>query len=135
VSDSNRLAQARLLVDALGEGDARTVELMLGDAEWVIAEEHPDSRTLTDLPSIVAYLEEWGTNFEGLVFTPERYEVRPGAVVALGVVSGRARTSGMDLEVPLALVISTAGGPVTRVAEFLDHERALAAAGSEMSPP
>jgi ketosteroid isomerase-like protein len=130
VSDSNRLAQAGLLVDALSEGDARTVELMLGEAEWVIAEEHPDSRTLTDLPAILAYLEEWATNFEGLTFTPERYEARPGGVVALGVVSGRARTSGMDLEVPLALVISTTGGTVTRVAEFLDHDRALAAVGS-----
>ncbi len=130
MSDSNRLAQARLLVDALAEGETRTVELMLGEAEWVIAEEHPDSRTLTDLPSILAYLDDWTTNFEDLTFTPERYEARPGAVVALGVVSGRARTSGMDLEGPLALVISTVDGTVTRVAEFLDHDRALAATGS-----
>ena len=135
MSDANRLAQARLLVEALGDGDTRTLELMLGEAEWVIAEEHPDTRTLTDLPAIRAYLEEWTTNFEDLTFAPERYVARPGAVVALGVVSGRARTSGMDLEVPLALVISTAGGTVTRVAEFLDHDRALAAVGSQTSQP
>ncbi len=128
MNDSSRLAQAGLLVDALTERDARTLELMLGDAEWVIAEEHPDARTLRDLPSIEAYLDEWESNFEDLNFTADRYEPRPGAVVALGVVRGRARSSGMDLEVPLALVISTTDGTITRVAEFLDHEQALAAA-------
>jgi ketosteroid isomerase-like protein len=129
VTDSSRLAQAGLLVDALAERDARTLELMLSEAEWVIAAEHPDSRTLRDLASIEAYLDEWEGSFEDLRFAADRYEPRPGAVVALGVVSGRARESGMDLEVPLALVISTTDGTITRVAEFLDHEQALAAAG------
>ncbi len=52
-------------------------------------------------------------------------------VIAIGTVRGTGSGSGVDVRVPIALVVTVRDGLVTRVEEYLDPAEPLKAAGLE----
>ena len=96
------------------------------DAEWVIAEENPNARTLRGRDEIIAYLRDWADTVPGL-----RYEVAEridagDVVVSIGTVAGRVG-DGPEIRVKLAIVSYFKGGIPVRTEEYLDPGKALEA--------
>ena len=117
--------------DAWNRGD---LDEMLADtppdAEWVVAEENPDARTLRGPAEIRAYLEDWRSTVYGLRFEPTERHDAGDAVVTVGTISGRAGSEdGPEVTVPLAIVTRFENSHVVRTEEYLDVTRAFAAAG------
>jgi ketosteroid isomerase-like protein len=99
------------------------------DLEWVVAKEHPNSRTLHGHEEIRRYFDEWDEMLEDIQFDVDDYREAPNAVVAMGTVRGRGKAAGTPVVVPLMLVCVLEGDKVARVEEFLDQSEALEAAG------
>ena len=116
--------------DAWNRGD---LDEMLADtppdAEWVVAEENPDARTLRGPAEIRAYLEDWRDTVRGLYYRGTRYIDAGHAVVQIGTMTGRAGEDGPELTIPLAFVTRFRDGVPVRTEEYLDVEQALEAAG------
>ena len=99
------------------------------DAEWVIAEENPNARTLRGRDEIGAYLRDWLDTMPNLRIDASDDIDAGGAVVTLGTVSGQAGADGPDVTVEIAFVTRFADGRPTRTEEYLDSKQALAAVG------
>jgi ketosteroid isomerase-like protein len=99
------------------------------DAEWVIAEENPNARTLRGPEEIAAYLRDWTSTMPGLHYDVEKRIDAGDAVVSLGTVTGRAGETGPDISVHLATVTYFKQGVPVRTEEYLNPRRALEAVG------
>jgi ketosteroid isomerase-like protein len=99
------------------------------DLEWVVAKQHPASRTLHGREEVVRYLEEWAETLRDMRFVVEDYRESGDGVVAIGKVRGTGEGSGVLVEVPLSLVYRFEGSKFARVEEYLDSSEALEAAG------
>ncbi len=60
---------------------------------------------------------------------PDVRDLPDGRVLALGSVRIRGRGSGVETEVPTAVIASFSDGRITRFKDYGDHSAALAAAG------
>jgi ketosteroid isomerase-like protein len=117
-------------LDAWNRGDIDAVLALSGpDAEWVIAEENPEARTLRGPHEIGAYLTDWRATVHGLHYETTEYLDAGDSVVSIGAASGRVGADGPELKVGLCLVVRFEGGVPVRIEEYLDEDRALAAAG------
>ena len=99
------------------------------DLEWVVAKEHPNSRTLHGHEETRGYFDEWDEMLEDIQFNVDDYLEAPDRVVAMGKVRGKGKGGGTPVVVPLILVCVFEGGKVARVEEYLDRDEALEAAG------
>ena len=99
------------------------------DAVWVISEDNPAARTLHGPAEIRSYLEDWRDTVHGLHFEVSQRVDTGEALVTVGTMSGRAGEDGPEVTTPLALVTRFRDGVPVRTEEYLDFERALAAAG------
>ena len=99
------------------------------EIEWVIAAEHPESRTLKGYEAIEDYLNEWESTLPGMRFVPEEVLDAGERILAIGSVSGTGAGSGAGVEVPIAFLCSLSGAKVIRVEEYLDPKQALRQAG------
>jgi ketosteroid isomerase-like protein len=99
------------------------------DVEWVVAKEHPNSRTLHGHEEIIGYLHEWDEMLEDIRFDVADYRKAGDRVVALGKVQGKGNGGGTPVEVPLTLVYVFEDDKIARVEEYLDPKEALEAAG------
>ena len=99
------------------------------DLVWVVAKEHPNSRTLHGHEEIVGYFDEWDEMLEDIRFEVTDYRQAGERVVATGTVRGRGKGGGTPVEVPLALVYVFEDDGIVRVEEYLDPDEALEAAG------
>jgi ketosteroid isomerase-like protein len=101
------------------------------DIEWVVAKEHPEARTLNGRKAVIAYFRAWEDVLEHPRLEMDRFVDAGESVVAVGNVRGTGTGSGADVQVPIALVCTLAGGGLVRVEEYLDPREALAAVGVE----
>jgi ketosteroid isomerase-like protein len=99
------------------------------DIEWVIATEHPDSRTLTGREAVTQYQRDWQEAVPDVGVEYERVLDAGGRVVGIGRVRGTGTGSGADVRVPIALVFTLRDGLITRVEEYLNPSEALKAVG------
>jgi ketosteroid isomerase-like protein len=99
------------------------------DAEWVIAEENPNARTLRGHDEIRAYLRDWVDTMPNLRIEASEDIDAGDAVVTLATVSGRAGADGPDVTVEIAFVTYFENGRAVRTEEYLDSKRALDATG------
>jgi ketosteroid isomerase-like protein len=99
------------------------------DAEWVIAEENPNARTLHGRDQIGAYLRDWLDTMANLRVEASDYIDAGDAVVTLGTVSGQAGVDGPDVTVEIAVVTRFADGRPMRTEEYLSTRQALEAVG------
>ena len=117
-------------VAAWNRGDIDGVLLLTGDdSEWMLAEENPEARTLRGKDEIQAYLRDWRTTIPGLRYETTEYLDAGDAVVSLGTASGRVGADGPEMKVGLNLVVRFEDGVPVRIEEYLDADRARAAAG------
>ena len=98
------------------------------DAEWVIAEENPNARTLRGRDEITAYLRDWLSTMPGLRYDATKHIDIGNAVVSLGSVSGRV-WEGPEISVALAFVTYFEQGLPVRTEEYLNPDEALEAVG------
>ena len=97
--------------------------------EWVIAREHPDSKTLIGHESLRAYERDWQETLSGLRLELDRVLDAGENVVGIGSVGGTGTGSGANVDVPIAFVFTLRDGLITRVEEYLDPQEALRATG------
>jgi ketosteroid isomerase-like protein len=120
----------RRMVEAYGRGDFDTALASTpDDAEWVIAEENPNARTLRGPDEIRAYVRDWQETLGAMRYDIVELIDAGDAVVCLGKVSGRAGNDGPEVTVALATVTYFRDGVPVRTHEFLDAADALEAAG------
>jgi ketosteroid isomerase-like protein len=120
-------------LDAWNRGDLDAVFDFTGrDLEWMIAEENPEARTLRGSEEIRAYLADWRATVDGLRYETAEYVDAGNTLVALGVATGQMGSA--ELKVGLNLVVRFADGVPVRIEEYLDTDRALAAAGLRQRP-
>ena len=101
------------------------------EIEWMISEENPESRTLRGMEEIRAYLADWRSTVQGLRYETDEYLDAGDCVVCLGTATGQMGSA--ELTVGLNLVVRFEGGVPVRIEEYLDVDRALAAA--DLRPP
>jgi ketosteroid isomerase-like protein len=124
------VALARKAFEAYADGDMdRAFALVDPEIVWIVAEEHPDARTLRGWEAIVAYRREWEEMLMGMRLVNDRIVDAGESVVLIGRVTGVGVGSGAGLEVPLALVETFEDGRIVRVQEYLDPAAALEACG------
>jgi ketosteroid isomerase-like protein len=99
------------------------------DVDWIVAKEHPNSRTLHGHDEVLSYFDEWDEMLEDIRFEVTDYREAGERIVAIGKVRGRGKGGGTPVEVPLALVYAFEDDRIARVEEYLDHNEALEAAG------
>jgi ketosteroid isomerase-like protein len=131
VSEENVETVRRLsALTAAGDLDAAAA-LLAPDVEWVVAREHPESRTLVGHQAVGAYWDEWQTTLPDMRIELDRVLDGGGDVVAIGNVRGTGIGSGARVRVPIAVLYSFRDGLICRAEEFLDHSEALKAARLE----
>jgi ketosteroid isomerase-like protein len=117
-------------IEALNRGDWEgSIEGIDPEIEWMVARQHPASRTVRGLDELREYRADWDQMLEGLTFEAEEIVDRDDLVVAVGRIKGTGSGSGAETEVPIAFVSRFRHGLVVRVEEYLDLEEALEAAG------
>lgn len=117
-------------IEALNRGDWEgSIEGVDPEIEWVVAREHPASRTLRGVQDLRAYRQDWAQSLGGLSFEPERVVGRDDVVVAIGRIKGTGVESGAEVGVPLGFLSRFRDGAVVRVEEYLDPQQALEVAG------
>jgi ketosteroid isomerase-like protein len=99
------------------------------EIEWVVAEEHPEARTLMGLQAVMAYFGEWEATLDDARLEMSSFVDAGASVVAFGAVRGTGTGSGADVQVPIAFVCTLADGKIARVEEYLDPSKALEAVG------
>jgi ketosteroid isomerase-like protein len=76
------------------------------------------------------YLGEWVEMFDNLTVVPEELlDVGDDRVVAVQHVTGRAKASGVETELRLAVVYTVRDGKIVRGREYIDRQQALEAVG------
>jgi ketosteroid isomerase-like protein len=113
-----------------------------GDIEAALAELHPEVEFLPiraqlegtsyrghdGYRRVVADFEE---DWEDLRLPPERIHEAGDRVVVSGRMVARGKASGVELDIPLALLYELREGKVVRIESFADPDEALRAAGVE----
>ena len=114
-----------------GQGDVKTaLELTSEDIEFIAL------RSATEGPymgheGIRKFLEDTRESFE--LFDPHYEDVRDlgdGRVLGLGAIRIRGRGSGVETDVPSAVIVRIREGRITHLRDYGDREAALDAAGS-----
>ena len=120
---------ARRTAAAWNRGDVEAIVATLAaDAEWAIAEENPSARLLRGRDEIGEYLADWLSTIDGLRYEQSELIDAGQTLISLGTMRGRAG-DGPEVTARLALVSYFDGPLCVRVEEYLDHGRALVAAG------
>ena len=115
-------------IDAWNRDDLGGVFEVAGpEIEWMISEENPEARTLRGMDEIRAYMADWRSTVQGLRYETTEYLDAGDCIVSLGTVTGQMGSA--ELKVGLNLVIRFADGVPVRIEEYLDTDKALAAAG------
>jgi hypothetical protein len=129
---SANLDLVRSIYAAWEQGDFRSVEWAHPEIEFVLVG-GIDGGTWTGLPAMAKTLRERLSALEAASTKAEHYrELDGGRVLVLCRVSGRFKTSGVELaDVPLqsAYLFHVHGGKVSRLVLYWERERALADLG------
>jgi ketosteroid isomerase-like protein len=120
----------RLATRLTNEGNLdASFRLLHPDIEWVIAQEHPDARTVTGHEALAEYQRDWHESLPDVRFELHRVLDIDDKVVGIGTVQGTGAGSGVDVRVPLAFVYTLRDGLIARVQEYLNPAEALEAVG------
>jgi ketosteroid isomerase-like protein len=115
---------------AEGQWDA-AMTLLAPDVEWVIAQEHPEARTLVGHQAVAEYRRAWQSTMPNMRLELDRALDCDDTVVGIGAVVGTGVGSRAKVRVPLAVVYRFRDGLIAEAVEYLDPAEALRAAGLE----
>jgi ketosteroid isomerase-like protein len=115
--------------ERFNEGDLEWVMEHVDEAvSWVDAPEIPDARTYHGRPAVRAYLESILHNWEWIRFEPRAVRELGDVIVVECRLSGRGRTSGVDVDAELVHVWRLEDLRVHSIETYFDRAAALAAA-------
>jgi ketosteroid isomerase-like protein len=127
---SERVEVARRAIDAFNDVDVdRFALLATEDFEWSPSMVAIEGQTFRGDQGIRAYFASLGESWEEFRILPGTFRDLPGAVVMLGALRGRGKNSGVTVDASLGMVFDLRDGRIARIRGFLDHGRALNAAG------
>jgi ketosteroid isomerase-like protein len=122
---SERLEQAHRRIKAYNSGDFDSwLEGAAENVEWVIARQHPDSRTLLGVDEIRDYQADWQRTMPGLRLELLSEEETDDAMLSVCRLVGTGSGSGAETTAVVAFVTRFDGDEVIRVEEYLDPEEA-----------
>jgi ketosteroid isomerase-like protein len=128
VSDSPRVAAVRGQLDAYNAGDFEAAYAGLDpDIEWVVAREHPASRTVRGLDELLEYHGDWQQTMPGLTIEILEIEERGDSVLAVCRLVGEGAGSGAEVGVTIGFVSRFSEDTIVRVEEYLHPAEARAA--------
>jgi len=130
MSEAN-VERVRNRIESAGPDFAPQLGELDEQVEWVVAKEHPNSRTLRGPSEILAYFEEWTGMLDELRFDVDEYRDAGDSVLVAGTVRGVGKGGRVPVDVALALLYTFDGSNLVRVEEFLDLDEARGAAGLE----
>lgn len=106
-------------------------EFWAADIGWRAIEGAPDDvGEMHGHEALRRYHEDWIATFDNAVNVPEELiDVGDDRVVAVQLASGRARASGLEMELRYAVVYTVRDGKITRAREYIDRDTALQAVG------
>jgi len=113
------------------EGLNAMAEFWHPDINWRAIEGAPDDVGEMHGPAAVRrYYQEWIDMFDDLtVVVQELQNIRDGRIVATQLVTGRAKISGIETELRLAVVYTVRDGKIVRGREYINLDQALEAVG------
>jgi ketosteroid isomerase-like protein len=127
-NENVELVRRSAVLAAGGHWDA-AMNLFAPDIEWVVAREHPETRTLVGPEAVAEYRRAWQATVPDMRLELDRVVDCDDAVVGIGAVVGTGRGSGAEVRVPLAIVYHFRHGLIARAEEYLDPAVALDAVG------
>ncbi len=106
------------------------VDVVDDDVDYRAVEGAPDDvGVMHGRDGLVRYLADWAETFADFSTEIEEAEaIGEDQVVVVGRVSGRARASGVETELRLAVLYTVRGGRIVRGREYMTKDEALAAA-------
>jgi ketosteroid isomerase-like protein len=125
--------RVRTALDAYScEGPEAIIALLDPDVEWIADRSDMGRVTYRGREGVRKSFEELYEGFEKLGFEVDELIDAGDKTIALGHMTGRGRSTGLDLKMPLVLVF-TAGrdGKLVRYESFRDRQQALEAVGLE----
>jgi ketosteroid isomerase-like protein len=112
------------------EGPAAIIDLLDPDVEWIADRSDTGRTTYRGRDGVRKSFEELYEGFDKLGFELEQLIDVDNRVVALGQMTGRGRSTGVEATLPMAIVFTVGGdGKLIRYESFRDRHEALAAAG------
>lgn len=125
---------AKVVVE-YGQAFARGVDALAEfwhpDIDWRAAEgEIDDAGELHGPQAVRRHAQDWFDMFDDLaVVAEEVIDAGDDRVVAVVRMTGRAKASGIETEIPFSVVYDLRDGKIVRGREYMDKEQALEAVG------
>jgi ketosteroid isomerase-like protein len=123
------LAVIRELVARWNAGDIDgVVALYADDGAVVTSPDWPEPGTWRGREEIRASIEDWREVWQSSTAELERIEPVGDKVLAIGAWISRGRASGVDGQMPIAVLFTVRDGKIALHEWFMDHDGAIAAA-------
>jgi ketosteroid isomerase-like protein len=119
-------------VAAFNRGDLDTwLEYFTDDIDYRAVEGAPDDHgPIEGKDALRAYIEDWRETFDDFTTEPiELIDAGEDRAIAVMRISGRARLSGVEVDLTFAVVYTLRDGKVARGREYWTRDKALEAAG------
>jgi ketosteroid isomerase-like protein len=119
-------------VAAFNRGDLDTwLEYFTDDIDYRAVEGAPDDHgPIEGKDALRAYIEDWRETFDDFTTEPiELIDAGEDRAIAVMRISGRARLSGVEVDLTFAVVYTLRDGKVARGREYWTRDQALEAAG------
>ena len=119
-------------VAAFNRGDLDTwLEYFTDDVDYRAVEGAPDDHgPMHGKDALRAYVEDWRETFDDFRTEPtELIEAGEDRMIAVMRISGRAKLSGVEVDLTFAVVYTLRDGKVARGREYWTRDQALEAAG------
>jgi ketosteroid isomerase-like protein len=103
------------------------------EINWRAIEDAPDDvGEMLGIEAVRRYLQDWLDMFDDLTVVPEKLiDVGDDRVIAVQLTSGRAKLSGIETQLPYAVVYTVREGKIVRGREYAELAEALKAVGLE----
>jgi ketosteroid isomerase-like protein len=100
------------------------------DIEWRPAEGAPDNLgPMHGRDRLMRYYQDWGEMFDDREIEPQEFiDVGEGRIIVVQHISGRAKTSGIPVDMTYAVLYTLRDGRIASGREFLTRQEALDAA-------
>jgi ketosteroid isomerase-like protein len=115
----------------IGELHSVLDEFLDPDIDWRAVEGAIDDvGGMRGIGAVRHYIDDWLDMFDDLAVTPDEFiEVDADRVLVPQRLSGRARQSGIETQLRLAVLYTIRGGRLVKVREYATKEEAFEAAG------
>jgi ketosteroid isomerase-like protein len=131
VSEAN-VQTVNEIMDAWRAGDVdRMAKCLADDAEFRPIRAELENRTYIGVGGLREVMADFERDWEELHVVAEEVIGRGDVVVTLGRLRARGRASGIELDLPLALLFHLREGKIVRIESFREPQDGLRAAGIE----